>query len=300
MTVVYRPARADELQATQEHIVRSINDLTERHGFGPMATVRTPEFQLFSLDDDPAGLWTAEHDGLLAGSAFAWVCDDLWFLAELFVSPDQQSQGIGNELLRRMLNHAAARGASCKALLTFTFNRASQTLYIRHGIFPRFPVYMFGASREAVISRLPPTNYRSVPIEKTPQHSTLLALIDRSALGISRDKHHRFLANDATVKGSLFYAGDDCVGYAYVNSLGHVGPLAVSQRGSVGLALQAALRVAADTGSPHISAFIPGASPDALTIAVTAGMRITFPMLLMSSRDFGDWSRYLPRNPGFM
>jgi len=32
MGIVYRPARADELAATQAHIVRSINDLSERHG----------------------------------------------------------------------------------------------------------------------------------------------------------------------------------------------------------------------------------------------------------------------------
>jgi hypothetical protein len=43
-----------------------------------------------------------------------------------------------------------------------------------------------------------------------------------------------------------------------------------------------------------------GASEAALRIAVEHGMRITFPMLLMSTRDFGDWSGYLPRNPGFM
>jgi hypothetical protein len=29
-------------------------------------------------------------------------------------------------------------------------------------------------------------------------------------------------------------------------------------------------------------------------------MRIKFPMLLMSSREFGNWAQYLPRNPGFM
>jgi hypothetical protein len=76
VAILYRPARADELQETQEHIVRSINDLCERHGFGPMATVRTPEFQLFSLGDDPGGLWTAEEDGQLVGSTFAWTCGD--------------------------------------------------------------------------------------------------------------------------------------------------------------------------------------------------------------------------------
>ena len=44
---------------------------------------------------------------------------------------------------------------------------------------------------------------------------------------------------------------------------------------------------------------LPGVS-EALGIAVEHGMRITFPMVLVSTRDFGDWTRYLPRNPGFM
>jgi hypothetical protein len=39
---------------------------------------------------------------------------------------------------------------------------------------------------------------------------------------------------------------------------------------------------------------------EGLGVAVGLGMRITFPMVLVSTRDFGDWTRYLPRNPGFM
>ena len=35
-------------------------------------------------------------------------------------------------------------------------------------------------------------------------------------------------------------------------------------------------------------------------VAAGQGMRITFPMVLMSANQFGDWQRYLPRNPGFM
>src|SRR4051812_33712834 len=107
MAIVYRAARADELRATQEHIVRSINDLSERHGFGPMASVRSPDFQLFALKDDPADLWTAEENGEIVGSAFSWTCGDLWFLAELFISPARQGQGVGNGLLKRTLDHAA-------------------------------------------------------------------------------------------------------------------------------------------------------------------------------------------------
>ena len=40
MAPIIRPARAEELQTAQQLVVRSINDLTERHGFGKIASVR--------------------------------------------------------------------------------------------------------------------------------------------------------------------------------------------------------------------------------------------------------------------
>ena len=90
--LIFRPARADELQRAQELVVLSINDLTEHHGFGPMATLRPPDFQSFSLKDDPDGLWVAEADGDIVGFALSWVCGGLWFLAELFVAPGHQGR----------------------------------------------------------------------------------------------------------------------------------------------------------------------------------------------------------------
>jgi hypothetical protein len=87
MPIVYRPARQQELERAEELVVLSINDLTQRHGFGPMASLRPPHFQLFSLQDDPEGLWVAEDDGQILGFSFSWVCGDLRFLAELFVAP---------------------------------------------------------------------------------------------------------------------------------------------------------------------------------------------------------------------
>lgn len=300
MPILYRPARAGELQATQEHIVRSINDLTGRHGFGPIASVRSPDFQLFSLNDDPEGLWTAEQDGEILGSAFGWTCGDLWFLAELFISPTLQGQGVGGELLKRALAHADKNGAAHKALITFAFNRASQGLYIRHGLFPRLPLFMFGGTRDAVMARLPAAPLRSVRIEDTAAHFAALAAIDMSALGVSRAKHHRYLMGEAATKGFLLHEGDACAGYAYVNATGHIGPLAVASADAAGPAFVTALHRAAESGAAQVSAFIPGPSETVLTIAVGQGMRVTFPMVLMSSAPFGDWTRYLPRNPGFM
>src|SRR5690349_14836210 len=76
------------------------------------------------------------------------------FLAQLFVSPDRQSDGIGNQLIRRAFAHAQMRGASIRALITFTFNNVSQGLYIRHGLFPRCPIYMVSVSRDRLTSKL--------------------------------------------------------------------------------------------------------------------------------------------------
>ena len=299
MSLIYRPARAEDLQRAGELVVGSINDLCERHGFGPMAAVRPPDFSAFSLRDDPGGLWVAEDGGEILGFAFSWVCGDLWFLAQLFVSPGQQGRGIGQELLRRTLEHAQAANAATRALITFSFNSVSQGLYIRHGLFPRCPIYNFKIAREVLVERLQGAQLRCAPIESTAAHVRTLDAIDVRALGVTRAKHHRFLIENGATRGVMLYAGDDCVGYAYVAD-GHIGPLAVTRRNALGPAFTAALNLAADSGAAHVSAFLPGPCEAAMSIAVEHGMRITSPMVLMSTHDFGNWTQYLPRNPGFM
>jgi hypothetical protein len=87
---------------------------------------------------------------------------------------------------------------------------------------------------------------------------------------------------------------------AYVSIDGHIGPLAVTQPRAMDAAFITALSLAAQSGSSQVSAFIPGIREAVLSAAVAHGMRIRFPMLLMATRDFGDWTGYLPRNPGFM
>jgi GNAT superfamily N-acetyltransferase len=299
MPLVFRPARADELQRAEELVVRSINHLTERHGFGRIAILRPPDFQLFCLNEDPNGLWTAEEDGEIVGFALSWVSSDLWFLAELFVAPTHQGRGVGSELLARSFEHASKNNASNKCLITFTFNVVSQGLYIRHGLFPRLPMYFFSAAREALMTHLTGEKLRPAPLEPTASHLKTLTQLDLSALGIAREKHHRYLLNDSAIKGVLLHDRGECTGYAYVSATGHVGPLAIAQASDMRAAFRTALDLAAATGAEQISAFLPGVS-EAVVIAVEHGMRIAFPMVLASTRDFGDWTRYLPRNPGFM
>jgi ribosomal protein S18 acetylase RimI-like enzyme len=301
MAVVFRIARSQELVRTDELVVQSINDLTERHGFGRMAETSPPAFQRFSLNDDPDGLWIAEEGNQIIGFAFSWMCGDLWFLSQLFVAPGHQGRGIGDELLSRTLRQAQDKDAASRALITFAFNKVSQGLYIRHGLFPRFPIYFYSVAREDLIPRVGSAEMRPVQIGDNPADLLNLASIDRDALGISREKHHRYLLSDGSTTGILLYADGVPSGYAYLSQDGHIGPLAVTKRGDLGAAFRTALNFAGRSSSAEeVSAFIPGPCEAALRIAVETGMRITFPMLLMSTRDFGDWTSYLPRNPGFM
>jgi len=300
MSVVYRPALARDLEFADTLVVSSINNLTERHGFGPMAVRSPTAFQLFSLKDDADGLWVAEEGERILGFAWSWVCDDIWFLAQLFVSPDHQGRGIGNELLARTLKHAEKSGASNRVLITFSFNTVSQGLYIRHGLFPRFPIYSVSASREQLIGNLHGSRYDATPLKEEGPTLRRLAQVDERVLGVSREKHHRYLINNGGTRGFNLYDGNDWAGYAYVDAGGHVGPLAVMETHAVATALRTALHLAAESGSSKVSAFLPGAGEAALNTAIEHEMRINFPMLLMSSRQFGNWAQYLPRNPGFM
>jgi GNAT superfamily N-acetyltransferase len=290
MAMEIRQARADELDRLQQLIVVSINDLTRRHGFGELASVRPAAFQQYFFDRDPGGFFIAEDEEGLVGSAFSWVCGDLWFLAELFIAPRLQGGGTGRELLRRTLRHADQANAKTRALITFTFNTVSQGLYLRHGMFPRLPVYMFGAERGALANVVPDPQLEFRRVGADESDVATLAAIDRDALGVSRDQHHRYLLNEPAVKGFLLHDGGVCIGYAYVAATGHVGPLAVTRRELMAPAFRGALRIA----------FLPGTCEASLRVAAEHRMRIALPMVLVSDRAFGDWQRYLPRNPGFM
>lgn len=301
MAINVRPARAEDLDRAGELVVRSMNHLSERHGFGPMASVRPPKFLQFSLADDPDGLWIAEDGDDILGFGFSWRCDGLWFLAQLFVAPVRQAKGVGRELLNRTLQHAQKSRATTAALITFPFNTVSQGLYMRHGFIPRWPIYNFGVSREKLRKASAGKLLRWTPLASDERDLEALARIDAESLGVSRRKHHGYLLGDSENRGVLLRVrdGGEPVGYAYIAD-GHIGPLAVTKPELTGPAFRTALDLAAESGSRQISAFLPAPSQDAWTTAMEHGMRITIPMLMMSTREFGDWSKYLPRNPGFM
>lgn len=168
-----------------------------------------------------------------------------------------------------------------------------------YGMLPRLPIYQVSGAHPDLTTLLSGETLRSTPIDATTSHLHILAQLDVNALGISREKHHRYRLKDAALKGFFLHDGGDCIGYVYVSATGHLGPLAVAQAHWMDAAFRTALHLAAETGAAQVSAFLPGVN-EALGVAMKHRMRIAFPMVLVSSRDFGDWSRYLPANPGSM
>ena len=299
MSPICRPARLDDLKPAMAIVVEAFNDVNRRHGTEDFVASMGTGFAAFSLNDDPAGLWVAEANSEIAGFGFSWTAERLWFLADLFVGPQWQASGVGRVLMRHTLDQAEASGAEVKALITFAFNRASIGLYMRQGLFPRIPLFKLACARSNCSLRSVATVLRMKCIG--PDDLAALEIIDRSALGFARGKHHRYLAADASNTGLIFFdEREKPAAYAYVSASGHVGPVAASSHAHMAEATHRALAIAADRKAENVSIFLPGVADAELTLALEAGLRVQRNMVLMSSRPFGDWTRYAPSDPGFM
>src|SRR3979411_1282546 len=74
MPILCRPAREEDLERSDQLVVATLNHLTQRPGFGPMAASHPTDFQMFSLKDDAGVLWVAEEANEILGFAWSWGC----------------------------------------------------------------------------------------------------------------------------------------------------------------------------------------------------------------------------------
>ena len=109
-----RPLEAADIDAVLDISVEAFQDLSRRFGEppeppGPIAAGRARVARL--LATDPGGAWAAERGGRVVGCSLALVREGVWGLSLLVVAPDEQSSGIGRELLARAREHGdGARG----------------------------------------------------------------------------------------------------------------------------------------------------------------------------------------------
>ena len=253
-----------------------------------------PSFQMRHLiRTDPKLAWLAIEDGRPIGFSAGFVRRELWFLADLFVLPEAHGKGVGGELLQRCLAGGLDRGARIRAVAS-SDDPGAQTLYIRTGMVPRFPLFGIEGTPGG-LRNLPPggdEKIRQASLSKT--WIRRLGDLDELIWGRRRDGEHRFwLGEFGMTCLAIADASGGLLGYAHYEPR-RVGPL-VARTARLQLALLRAIGDAMGGQAAETIEFrIPGINMTALSALLATGFRIDHVGQFMASRTFGRFDRYLP------
>jgi GNAT superfamily N-acetyltransferase len=310
--VIYRLAKKDDFFQINRLIQTAFDGLLKERGFwdiSPFASSRLPPpapsgpFPWFELGlrEDTNGFWVAELDGRLAGVTLSWVRGSLWYLAHLFVLPDYQGRDIGRNLMESAMQHRKESEIANRALVTLAYNPVSISLYSRYGIYPREPLYWMEVPREKVEQIENDGRLVSQKAENFLTARKTLTEIDTSCIGYPREKNHEFLFSLPTYKCFIFSSHNEPVGYAYVAQSGRVGPAATKSQDSFIPVIESALGYAArEEKAASVSLNATGSNEELMKLAFRYEMKIRDNFLLMSSRPFPNFSRYLVYPTGAM
>jgi GNAT superfamily N-acetyltransferase len=307
--VSYRKAKVEDFPGILGLIRSSFDGVLREHGFfdsSPFASSKLPAvpqqgFPWFEmgLKEDGEGFWVAEVEEKLAGLTLSWVRGSLWYLAHLFVSPEHQGLNIGQNLIERAMKHHKGPAITNRALVTFAYNPVSISLYARHGIYPREPLYWMEGPSQHVKTEAS-SKARSEKVADFEKSRKVLSHIDEFTLGYAREKNHEFLFGLPTVQCHLFSFGNEPVGYAYVWKNGRVGPLATVSHEIFRDVLRSAFRLAAAEGAASVGIAATGSNEQLMQVALEQKMRILDNYLFMSSKPFPNFSNYVLYPTGAM
>lgn len=236
--------------------------------------------------------WLVEREGRAAGFARSIVRDGLRMLTEIFVSPGAQSGGLGRELLRRAFP-AVSPGVTHSLIIASPDIRA-QVLYLKTGVYPRFPVYYFGRSAPEAAGVA--TDLHFQPAGATPETLAVLGKLDLAVLGHRRDEDHAWLLADR--QGYLYYRHSRPVGYGYLGVRN--GPFALLQAADFPAVLAHAESEAARAGR-ECGFEVPMANQAAVDYLLGRGYRLdSFVAMLMTDAPFGKFENYIVTSPPFI
>jgi GNAT superfamily N-acetyltransferase len=213
MPVSYRPGTPADSQAANSIMERSFVDMAKRLNGQTPITVGDPKNwegirSLFEhLGRTAEHFWIAELDGQPIGYARSILRDGVRELTEFFVLPNQQSSGVGRELLARAF---PADGARHRAIIATT-NPQSLSRYLRAGVTPRFPLFTF--SRKPATVNID-SDLAFEPIASLDSVRSELNQMDQSILGYERAEDHAWLLQEH--RAFVYRRAGRVVGYGYV------------------------------------------------------------------------------------
>lgn len=247
------------------------------------------------LATDDRRFWVAERqdEGRIVGFGSATMRADVWFLALLFVLPDEQGLGLGRELLARTL--AGTSPLTIRATVTDSAQPISNAMYARIGIVPRVPVlHLLGPADDLLPLPALPADVTARPMNDAgPPAIDALGVIDREVLGYERAPDHAFFWRD----GRRGFAYEDpagrTIGYGYAAPSGRIGPIAALDETHVPAFVGHLLDEVPPADAASI--WVAGSAGSTVAELLRAGFRMDgFPALLAWDRPFGSFERYVP------
>ena len=295
----FRPGAMADMDAVYELFAETVADLDRRTSASGGTDWADPAFlagfwerngALFRhLTETAERFWVAESDGRMAGYARSTLHDGVRELTEFFVHPDQQSGGIGRELLARAFPVEGAR----RRVIIGTADLRAVVRYLKAGVYPRFPIYYASRAPRSVEVA---TDLTVVPASATAETLAALRMIDAAILDMTRDPDHDFLLRHRQAK--LYYRGDVLVGYGYFGA--ETGPIALLNDTDFPAVLARAETEAAARNEASFAMNVPLINRAAVDYLLGQGFQLEdFITFLFSDEPFGRFEHYIVSSPNF-
>jgi GNAT superfamily N-acetyltransferase len=297
MTITYRQGTVEDSYSVFQIFVRTIMDYGARMNVMAITGGGDPEVleslwqrrkSMFEfLARLASQFWVAEKEGEIIAYARSIEHDGLQELTEFFVSPDQQSAGVGSELLSRAFPETGARYRTIIA----TLDERAMYRYMKAGVYGRFPFKYFYRKAEKVDVQ---TDLEIEPMD-LELHRADINRIDREILAHTREPIHVWIAS--TRKGFVYKRNGMIAGYGYVGS-GN-GPFAVLDDRDFPAVLAHAESLMAEQGR-DFGAEVPLVNTAAVQYFIERKYKIdSFSAIFMSNVPFGRFENYLCFSPEF-
>ena len=297
MSIRYPRDRLEDSQSVFQVFVKAIMDYSKRMGVRAITGGEDPAVlqalwqsrrSMFEfLAQDAAQFWVAERNGEIIAYARSIEHEGLQELTEFFVSPDQQSAGIGSELLSLAFPKTEARYRTIIA----TLDERALYRYMKAGVYGRFPFKYFYRKAEKVNLE---TDLIIEPMQQDI-HIEAMNQIDRIIIHHARESIHRWVST--TRDGFVYKRNGEIVGYGYVGSSS--GPFAVLDDNDFPAVLAHAESRMAEQ-EKEFGAEAPLMNTKAIEYFIERKYQIdSFSAIFMSNVPFGKFENYLGFSPEF-
>ena len=296
MGIVIRRSTIEDSYACFQIFLAAIDDLGRRTGTMGITGGTDPKVlaelwerrrSLFEhLAQTAEYFFVAERDSKLIAYARSIMRGGMRELTEFFVMPNEQSAGLGKELLAKVF---PTEGAENRIIIA-TLDTRAQIRYMKAGIFARFPISEFSCAPKAVEFS---SDLSIIPINESPENLDALATIDKAVLSHNRNIDHQWLLKER--QGFLYSRNNELVGYGYVGY--RSGPFALLNAAD----FPAILAHAETEASKHYDYFgleIPMMNHHAMSYVLQRGYELdSFYAFFMSEKAFGNFENYIFTSP---